>query len=85
LLDALHHEKLVATETEVRERVPNDIPRIIELHDWFHPDVVNGELPSENETFKQIAEVLETGSVVAYRPTHKPNTHWRNWPKGGTL
>ncbi|HZH96240.1 MAG TPA: hypothetical protein VEY06_10160 [Flavisolibacter sp.] len=85
LLDALHHEKLVATETEIRERVPNDIPRIIELHDWFHPDVINGESPSENETFKQIAEVLETGDVVAYRPTHKPNTHWKNWPEGGTL
>jgi hypothetical protein len=60
LLDALHHDKLVATENEIRGRIPSDIPKIIELHDRFHPDVINGELPSRNETFIQISKVLET-------------------------
>lgn len=85
LLDALYHDKLVATETEIRERIPVDIPKIMEMHDWFHPDVVNGELPSENETFKQIALIIKTGNIDYYRPTHEPNTNWRNWPDGGTL
>jgi hypothetical protein len=85
LLDGLHHDKLVATEAEIRERIPADIPRILELNEWFHPDVIRGALPSENETFKQIAMVLETGNVDYYKPTHKPNTHWKNWPNGGTL
>lgn len=85
LLDALHHDKLVATETEIRERIPNNLPKIMELHNWFHPDVVNDELPSNNETFKQIAKVLETGNIYHYKPTHEPNTNWKNWPDGGTL
>ena len=85
LLDALYHDKLVATESEIRERIPIDIPKIIDIHEWFHPDVVNGELPSENETFKQIALTLETGNNDYYRPTQKPNTNWINWPEGGIL
>lgn len=85
LLDALHHDKLVATENEILERIPTFLPKIIELHNWFHPDVVNDELPSNNETFIQIAKVLETGNIDYYKPTHEPNTHWKNWPDGGTL
>lgn len=85
LLDDLFHDKLVATEAEIRERIPKDIPKIIELRDWFHPDTVNNELPSENETFQQIAKVLEFNNPDLYKPTHKPNTHWKNWPEGGTL
>jgi hypothetical protein len=57
----------------------------MELHNWFHPDVVNDELPSNNETFQQITKVLETGNINYYKPTHEPNTNWKNWPDGGTL
>lgn len=85
MLDILYHDKLIATEAEIRERIPDDIPKIIGLNEWFHPDVANGELPSENETFQQIAMILETGNIDYYLPTHKPNTNWKNWPDGGTL
>jgi hypothetical protein len=85
LLDALHHDQLVATENEIKERIPNGLTKIIELRNWFHPDVVNDELPSKNETFIQIAKVLETGNIDFYKPTHEPNTSWKNWPDGGTL
>ena len=85
LLDALHHDKLVATEEEIKDRIPIGLIKFIELRDWFHPDVVNKELPSKNETFIQIAKVLETGNIDYYKPTHCPNTSWKNWPDGGTL
>lgn len=85
LLNTLHHDKLIANEDEILKRIPIDIPKIIELNEWFHPNIVNGELPSENETFKQIALTLETGNIDCYKPTHKPNTNWKNWPDGGTL
>ena len=85
MLDRLYHQKLVATESEIRQRIPVDIPKILELSEWYHPDLANSELPSENETFKQISEVLRTGDVGFYKPTFKPNTHWTNWPDGGTL
>jgi len=85
LLDLLYHDKLVATEIEIRHRIPKDIPEMMRLEEWFHPDVVNGDLPSNNETFKQIAKVIETGNIDFYKPTQRPNTHWKNWPDGGML
>jgi hypothetical protein len=74
-----------ATEKEIRERIPIDIPKIIELKEWFHPDLANEEIPSKNETFKQLAQVLVSGNTIFYNPKKKPNTHWRNWLEGGTL
>ena len=78
-------EKLWATEEEIRARIPKYISKIMELNEWFHPDLVNGDLPSDNQTFQQLADVLETGNLELYKPTFQPNTHWKNWAEGGTL
>lgn len=85
LLDALYHDQLVATEGEIRKRIPEELPLIIKLDEWYHPDVANQELPSENETFIQLGDVLISGDISCYKPTKQPNTHWENWPEGGTM
>lgn len=85
LLVARHRELFIATDEEIRERVPADLPCIVQLDSWHHPDLVNGELPSGSEAFQMIAEVLVSGDATRYRPTEQPNTHWGNWPDGGTL
>jgi len=85
MLDCMHHDKLIATEQEITGRIPAGISKILELHEWFHPDCVSGELASQNETFQMIASVLKTGNPAVYQPTHPPNTYWSNWPDGGTL
>lgn len=72
-----------ATELEIRERIPKDLPLILQLNEWHHNDLAKGEKPSDNETFIMLAKVLETGDVKHYTPTKKPNTHWKNWPNGG--
>ncbi len=59
--------------------------KLLQLEEWFHPDVAVGQLPSENETFQQIAHVIELKDPTMYKPTYKPNTHWSHWPEGGTL
>ncbi|MHA4808987.1 DUF7003 family protein [Flavitalea flava] len=41
--------------------------------------------PSSYETWQQIAGVLATGDTKVYRPSHPANTHWKNWPEGGTM
>jgi hypothetical protein len=61
------------------------LPEVLLLNEWYHNDLANGEMPSENETFQMIAKVLETGNAEFYKPTKEPNTHWKNWPDGGTL
>lgn len=85
LLDFLHHDTLMATENEIRARIPEDLPCIISIRDWHHPDIALGELPSQNQTFMQLANLMQTGDVDCYIPSMPPNTHWKNWPNGGTL
>lgn len=80
-----YRNDLLATEEEIRSRIPKDIPLILTLGEWHHPDLVDGEMPSTTETFQMIAAVLEKGNLQLYKPTQKPNTHWSNWPEGGRL
>ena len=62
-----------------------EMQRILQLEAWHHPDLASGERPSQSETFRQLAEVLVEGDTILYHPSLPPNTHWRNWPDGGTL
>ncbi|MBP7863422.1 hypothetical protein KA183_17175 [bacterium] len=80
-----YREKFLATEEELRVRVPRDIPMILRLDEWHHPDIAGQEKPSENETFKSIAKVLVAADPSLYKLEKKPNNHWTNWPEGGTL
>jgi hypothetical protein len=84
-LEPEHNKDFIATEKEIRERIPRDLAKIIELTEWYHPDCAESELPSNNETFRQITKVLETGQSLFYKPTRKSNNHWKNWPDGGKL
>ena len=78
-----HRDLLLADEAELRALVPADMPELLRLEAWRHPDVTV-ERPSREETFQLIAKVLDTGNPHEYRPTAAPNTHWSNWPESGT-
>jgi hypothetical protein len=80
-----HRAALLATEDELYDTFRQNLPKLLQLDEWFHPDVADEQKPSENETFQQIAAVLESGDVSLYKPTMEPNNHWRNWPVGGSL
>ena len=85
LLAASARSSVLATADERRTCVPPELEQVAQLEEWNHPDLVNGERPSSNATFKSLAEVLVHGDVSAYKPSEEPNTHWKNWPEGGTL
>ena len=78
-----HRDLLLADESELRALVPPDLPEILRLEAWHHPDVLV-ERPSREETFQLLAKVLDTGDPREYRPTMAPNTHWSNWPESGS-
>lgn len=80
-----HRNLLLATDGELSQRLSVELPLLLRLDQWHHPDISAGELPSESEAFKMIAEVLATGDASRYKPTQEPNTHWSNWPMGGDL
>jgi hypothetical protein len=85
LLAASARSHVLATDDERRKCVPPELEQVIQLEEWHHPDLVNDERPSTNATFNSLAEVLAYGNVSAYQPFEEPNTHWKNWPEGGTL
>ena len=84
-LGDVERESILATREERRMHVPPELEQIVVLDDWHHPDTAGGELPSQTAAFRSIARVLATGDVSAYDATEPGNTHWSNWPMGGTL
>jgi len=79
-----HRELLLATEAERRLGVPADLPMLIQLDDWYHPDLLEGELPRSSDSFKQLARVIAQKDPKVYRCTGG-NVHWSNWPTSGSL
>jgi hypothetical protein len=78
-------EAVLATEEERRANLPAGVERLLVLDDWHHPDLAAEVLPSETATFRELAAVLAAGDPDLYRASEEPNTHWSNWPEGGTL
>jgi hypothetical protein len=77
---------VLATADERRMSILPTMLQILQLEEWHHPNVVDSEeRPSGSEAFQQLAQVLATGNRDLYRPSQPPNTHWRNWPDGGSL
>lgn len=80
-----HRGQLLATPAERRANVPAELDQLLVLDDWSHPDVVDMACrPSGSASFRQLATALVSGDAGAYVPL-PGNTHWSNWPDGGTL
>ncbi len=85
-LAATNREEILATPEERRHMLPENVDQILQLDEWHHPNVADEtERPSGNETFIQLASVLASGDATLYKPSLPPNTHWANWPAGGTM
>jgi hypothetical protein len=85
-LAATHRDEVLATADERRVSVLPGLPQLLVLDEWHHPNVADDdERPSGSATFQQLARALISGDTTMYRPSAAPNTHWRNWPGGGTL
>jgi hypothetical protein len=84
-LAGVARDRVLATVHERRVSIRPEMGQLLQLQDWRHPDVVGGERPGDSTTFRQLAWVLATGDVTHYSPGEESNTHWRNWPDGGSL
>ena len=83
-------ELLLASEKELRQWIPADLPLILRLDEWHHPDVqtqyvLKTGTPGMSATFQMLADVLVTGDPSRYQPIEPSNTHWLNWPAAGSL
>ncbi len=58
---------------------------MLRLDEWYQSEDLREVPPGQQETFRLLAEVLDSGDPARYRPTRPPNTHWSHWPDSGTL
>ena len=78
-----HRDLLLADDAELRRRLPADLPLVLRLDEWHHPDPVDQQ-PTSAEVFVQLAQVLSRADPDRYRPTLPANTHYSNWPGSGS-
>jgi hypothetical protein len=72
-----------ATEQDIRQHIPKDIPKLMTIEQFHFASVYNKENPpSQQETYQLIAKVLLTNDPSHWKPTLKPNNHWSNWDSG---
>ena len=74
---------LLASEAQLRQRVPADLPGLLTVDQWVHPDVNKGVLPSATPMFRMLAKTLVSGDKDFWTMRELPNTHWKHWPAGG--
>ncbi len=89
MLNLQHPDVFNSTAEELRTSIPNDLPQIMTINEWYHTDCyrANGyeaTIPRarDNETFQLIAKVLVSKDTSVFKPTLKPNSHWSNWNSG---
>ena len=80
-----YRDLLLSTEVEQRKGVPKDLRLFARIDEWNHPRLLNGELPSHFDSFRQLARAMAAGNPKLYQPTEPGNVHWSNWPHSGCL
>jgi hypothetical protein len=81
-----YRELLLATDAERRRGIPKDLPLLLQVDNWDHPRLLDGELPSSCTSIKQIAKVLAQHDRALWTfEEEEGNVHWSNWPQSGSM
>jgi hypothetical protein len=69
-----HRDLLLAGVAELRPRIPADLPEVLRLEEWAQPDPLDlrDDGMETDEVWRLLADVLVTGDVRRYAPTHPP-------------
>lgn len=72
-----------ATDDEIRMHIPKDIPKLMTIHEFhFVSAYEKTNPPSQQETYKLLANVLVTRDTTNWKPTQNSNNSWKNWESG---
>ncbi len=79
-----------ATEEELRTCLPSNLPKLMVIDRWVHPEQVRysgmgGPGASSCETFQTIARILSTRDTSLWKEPAAPNNDWRFHPDAGSL
>jgi hypothetical protein len=74
---------IAATDSEIREHIPANIPKLMTIDKFHFESVYNqSNLPSKQETYQLLAKILVKRDTSLWLPKSKPNNHWSNWESG---
>jgi hypothetical protein len=76
-------ERLFMNDQDLLSHFPlcTDTSKLLQTMQWQHPDVADGEKPSENISIRSLADVFSNGDPSFFNPG-RPNTHWKFWTDG---
>ncbi len=76
-------EALLLSEEALRNLFPNcgDLSVIVQTTKWQHPDIADGEKPSNSVSIRSLINALESKAPDMFEPG-RPNTHWQSWAEG---
>ncbi|MCZ2260914.1 hypothetical protein KSU66_20900 [Sporosarcina sp. G11-34] len=79
-LNSKYEEKLWLTIESLLDEIDENIqlPLFYQSSEWQHPDISDGQKPSESIFFQSIALAIEANNVNLIKPGES-NTHWSNW------
>jgi hypothetical protein len=80
-----YREPLLSTDAERRRGLPKGLPQLVQLNDWDHPRLLDGELPSGSKSFRGVASVLAGADPRTVEWPAQGNVHWSHWPDSGSL
>ncbi|PID03813.1 hypothetical protein CSV67_02355 [Sporosarcina sp. P2] len=79
-LNSQYEEKLWLTVefllNEIDESI--ELPLFYQSNEWQHPDISNGQKPSESMFFQSLSQAIESNNVDLIK-SGESNTHWSNW------
>ena len=86
------NEQLRMSYDMVADKLPMDFDSFVKMfreqqlsNSIFNQKQWDDNRPSSYETWQLLAKVIATGDPSLYKPTLKPNSHWKNWPESGSL
>lgn len=55
-----------------------ELPLFYQSSEWQHPDISDGQKPSESMFFQSLSQAIESNNVDLIK-SGESNTHWSNW------
>ncbi len=77
-MKSMNYKNLFFTnKTVLKNQFTKKLHRVLQIEEWFHPDLDNNELLSENETFILIAKIITKKDTNLYTLLKAPNIYYR--------
>jgi hypothetical protein len=81
LIHRVGENRLFLNDESILKHFPKcgELNKFIQTTQWQHPDVADGEIPSQNRSIRSLVEAITERDPSLFDHGH-PNTDWRFWP-----